>query len=249
MGALPGFTAELAEQEDPEIGDELIVVRWTDGRTERLRLHDYERLYSLPGVYEQIVTERLGCRSPWVMAGLLAGAADRLGWRRADLRVLDVAAGNGVSGEALDSVGLGVAGRYGTDLVEAARAAALRDRPAVYDDYLTLDLLSLSHRQRTVVAGWGCNVLCCVAPVGVRRSELPPAALAAAAALLADDALVAYMHDPAHGVPDPVTAGLWREHAGALGAHELERRRYVHRLTVSGAPFELEGVVWRVSRR
>ncbi len=76
------FTAELAEQADPEIGHEVIRVRHDDGRTEELRLHDYERLYALPGVYEQIVQERLGCRSPVELAGMLAHAAGALGWDR-----------------------------------------------------------------------------------------------------------------------------------------------------------------------
>ena len=240
------FTAELVRQDDPEIGQELILVRFEDGRVEQLRLHDYERLYSLPGVYEQIVTERLQCSSPWVIAGLLGSAADSLGWERGRLRVLDVAAGNGVSGEALAQEGLGVGGRYGTDIVEGARVAALRDRPGIYDQYVTLDLLRLTGADRALVGGWGCALLCCVAPVGDYRSALPPAALAAAASLLSDDALIAYMHDPAQGEDDPVTADLLGTELA--DARLLERRRYVHRRTVNGRPFEMDGVVWRVKR-
>ncbi len=64
-----GFTAELlALEDDPEIGREVIRIRHDDGRVEELHLHDYERLYSLPGVYEEIVSERQGAdhrrRSP-----------------------------------------------------------------------------------------------------------------------------------------------------------------------------------------
>lgn len=243
----PGFTAELAPQDDPEIGQELILVSYDDGRVEQLRLHDYERVYALPGVYEQIVTERLQCRSPWVIARMLGRCADALGWERRLLRVLDVAAGNGVSGEALAAEGLGVAGRYGTDIVDWARLAALRDRPQAYDQYVTLDLLSLSSAERALVAGWGCALLCCVAPVGSYRSALPPAALAAAASLLSDDALIAYMHDPAQGEHDPMTAQLLGEARGAR-AELLGRCRYVHRRTVNGAPFEMDAVVWRLTR-
>ena len=64
---------------------------------------------------------------------------------------------------------------------------------------------------------------------------------------LTDDALVAYMHDPNHGVDDVVTAELWRERLGAE-ATELARERYLHRRTVNGAPFEMVGVVWRLRR-
>jgi hypothetical protein len=239
------FSAELVEQADPEIGQEIIRVRHDDGRVEELRLHDYERLYALPGVYEQIVQERLGCRSPAELAGMLAHAADQLGWARADVRVIDIAAGNGVSGEALAAAGLHPV--LGTDIVPSAREAALRDRPGLYDAYLTLDLLQLSQDQRATVPALNANALSCVAPVGVSDSELPPEVLMAAAGLLAPDALVVYMHDPHRGLPDAVTAELWA--AAGLDAEPLARRRYVHRRTVNGEPFEMDGAVWRLRRR
>jgi len=241
------FTAELATQADPEIGQELIRVRHADGRVEEVRLHDYERLYALPGVYEQIVHDRLGCTSPARLAGMLGEAADALAWPRAAVRVLDIAAGNGVSGDALRDAGLDPV--LGTDIVDSARDAALRDRPATYREYLTLDLLALTEAQRAHVSGLRANALSCVAPVGRSRSELPPDALVAAAGLLQRDALVVYMHDPSGGVADPVTAELWRAGLGAAtDAQELARTRYVHRHTVNGAPFHMDGVVWRLRR-
>jgi hypothetical protein len=241
------YTAELAEQADPEIGQEVIHVRHAGGRTEELRLHEYERLYALPGVYEQIVQERLGCRSPAELAGMLGRAVDEVGWARHDVRVLDIAAGNGISGEALAAEGLRPV--LGTDIVPSAREAALRDRPGLYDRYLTLDLLALSDVERVEVASLQANALSCVAPVGEHGSELPPAALLSAARLLAPRSLVVYMHDPNRGVPDRLTAEVW---AAGLGpgstAQELVRRRYVHRRTVNGAPFEMDGVLWQLRR-
>jgi hypothetical protein len=242
-----GFTAELAEQADPEIGRELIRVRHDDGRVEELRLHDYERLYALPGVYEEIVQDRLGCRSPAELAGMLARAAEAQGWERGDMRVLDIAAGNGVSGEALAAAGLHPV--LGTDIVPSARDAALRDRPGLYDRYLILDLLMLTDDERAEVTALRANALSCVAPVGVHGSELPPEALIAAAGLLAPDALVVYMHDPHRALPDAMTAERWAAGLGSGGqAQEVERRRYVHRHTVNGEPFEMDGVVWRLRR-
>jgi hypothetical protein len=243
-----GITAELAVQDDPEVGHELILVRHADGRTEELRLHDYERIYELPGVYEQIVQERLGCRSPDEIASMLGDTVDALGWDRAQTRVLDVAAGNGVSGQALAAQGLRPV--IGTDIVPSARDGALRDRPGVYDTYLTLDLLALTADQEEAIRSRHPNVLACVAPVGEHTQQLPPAALAAAAGLLAPDALVAYMHDPTFGTPDQVTPAFWVDRLGpGTRAEVLERRRYLHRYTVNGAPFEMDGVVWRLRRR
>ncbi|MBW2362941.1 MAG: methyltransferase, partial [Deltaproteobacteria bacterium] len=31
---------------------------------EKIRLHDYERIFDVPGLYEQVVYERLKCQSP-----------------------------------------------------------------------------------------------------------------------------------------------------------------------------------------
>jgi hypothetical protein len=181
---------------------------------------------------------------------MLAHAADALGWDRATMRVLDIAAGNGVSGEALAAAGLRPV--LGTDIVPSAREAALRDRPGLYDQYLTLDLLALTGEQRTALSALGANALSCVAPVGTHGSELPPEVLVAAADLLAPDALVVYMHDPQRGLPDAMTAQAWADGLGRAGsgveAQELERRRYVHRSTVNGEPFEMVGVIWRLRR-
>ena len=241
------FTAELAPQQDPEIGQEIIRVQFEDGSAEQLRLHDYDRLYALPGVYEQIVQERLGCRSPQQLAGMLAAAIDGLGRRREAARVLDIAAGNGVSGEALAAEGLRPV--LGTDIVPAAREAALRDRPGLYDEYRMLDLLQIAPDERAQLVALRANVLSCVAPVGDHPSQLPPAALAAAAALLTPDALVAYMHDPMLGAVDPITGEFWRAALDpGLDATELARVRYRHRSTVNGEPFEMVGVVWRLRR-
>lgn len=246
-GAGRGFTAQLAAQDDPRIGDERIIVRFDDGQVQELRLHDYAQLYALPGVYEEIVTERLGCRSPWEIAAMLADAVDAAGWARGETGVLDLAAGNGVSGEAL--AGAGLVPVLGTDIVPEARDAVLRDRPGVYQRYLTLDLLALTDAQRAELSALRARALCCVAPVGDHAQQLPVDALAAAAALLAPDALIAYMHDPTFGTPDPVTLGMWLRTLGSgTQAHRLICRRYLHRRTVYGAPFEMDGVVWRVTR-
>ena len=244
---LEGFTAELPEQGEPKIGQELIVVRRGDGTVEELRLHDYHRVYAFPGLYEEIVHERLGCSSPQEISSMLGLAIDGLGWDRTRVRVFDAAAGNGVSGEALAAEGLRPV--LGLDLVPAAREAALRDRPGLYEKYLTADLLALSVAQRGTIRALGANVLSCVAPVGEHSQQLPPAALAAAVGLMAPDVLVAFMHDPSFATPDPVTPELWTGQLGSgTGAELVQRRRYVHRYTVGGEPLKMDGVVWRVRR-
>jgi predicted TPR repeat methyltransferase len=241
------FTVSLPPQTDPLIGREIVEVRYDDGNVERLHLHDYERLYDLPGAYEAIVSDRLGCTSPQMMASLLGTEIDRLGRSRQAARVIDLAAGNGISGEALVGEGLHVV--LGTDIVPVARAAALRDRPGVYEEYLTLDLLDLDPETERHIRSLRADVLQCVAPVGDSAGQLPESALAAAVRLLEPDALVAYMHDPGPNPEDAVTFGFWRRELGShVDARELVRQRYVHRRTVNGRPFEMVGVVWRIVR-
>jgi hypothetical protein len=236
----------VTAQGNPEVGAERIAVYHDDGRTEEVALHDYARLYALPGVYEQIVQEDLGCRSPAVVGEMLAAALDDLGRARASSRVIDIAAGNGVSGEALAANG--VTAVLGTDIVPEARAAALRDRPDVYGDYLTLDLTALTDAQTAQLRELHADALTCVSPVGEARGRVPPAALTAAAALLIDDALVVHLHDPRDG-PDIVDEPFWRARLGAATrATRLAQRHYLHRFLVDGNPYELDAVVWRIRR-
>ena len=230
-------------QGDPEIGTERIAVYHDDGTVEELALHDYARVYALPGVYEQIVQQDLGCRSPAHIAGMLAGALEALGRDPAQTRVIDVAAGNGVSGEALRAAGMDVV--LGTDLVPEARQAALRDRPGVYGEYLTLDLTALSTEQAEHVRSLRANALTCVAPVGTREGTVPPEVIAAACELLADEPLVATLHDPRHGDPDPLDEQFFATRVGAE-ATLLDHDRYLHRFLVTGAPYELEASVWKL---
>ncbi len=245
----PRLRARLATlQGDPAIGAERIVVYHPDGRTEELMLHDYARVYALPGVYEEIVSDALGCRSPEQVAGMLGEALDALGRDRGTARVIDVAAGNGVSGEALQAAGIGAGGGrlLGSDIVPEAREAALRDRPGVYARYDTLDLTALDERVAAQLRDERADVLTCVAPVAARPDCVPPAAIAAAAALLGDDALLVALHDPRHGEADALTEAFWSAHA--VTATRLDHRRYLHRFLVTGAPYELEASVWRLRR-
>jgi len=230
-------------QGDPEIGSERISVYHADGTVEEVALHDYARVYALPGVYEQIVQEDLGCRSPAQVAQMLSGALDALGRERSATRVIDVAAGNGVSGEALRAVGLDVV--LGTDIVPEARAATLRDRPDVYGEYLTLDLTALSSEQAEHVRALGANALTCVAPVGAAPGAVPAEAIAAACRLLRGEPLLATLHDPRHGTPDPLSERFFAERLGAE-ATLLDHERYLHRFLVTGAPYELEASIWKL---
>ena len=102
--------------------------------TRRVRFHDYDEIYAIPGLYEHLFYDLLRCTSPATLADMLAAQMDADGIDPATVRALDLGAGNGIMGEELR--GIGVSAVVGVDIIEEARDAALRDRPGVYDAYL-----------------------------------------------------------------------------------------------------------------
>src|SRR5947209_4932041 len=104
------------------------------GEHDIVHLHDYTRIYAVPGLYEHVVQERLQCRSPQVAADGFLRAAARAGVEAGSMTVLDIGAGTGLVGELLRRGG--VKRMVGVDALPAARTACMRDRPGVYACYL-----------------------------------------------------------------------------------------------------------------
>jgi SAM-dependent methyltransferase len=118
--------------------EEVLAVTHPDGGTERMRLHEYERVYAIPGLYEEVVQRRLECASPAKIAEAVVDAAAVAGQEASTLRVFDLGAGNGVVAEELARRGVGTF--VGLDNIAEAREAAERDRPGLYAEYLVGDL-------------------------------------------------------------------------------------------------------------
>lgn len=189
-----------------------------DGEWQRIRFHDYEAIFTLPGLYEQLFSEVLECASPEEVVAELALHVNDPG----ALRVLDVGAGNGLVGEALRE--LGVATVVGVDILQAAADAAERDRPDVYEEYAVADL--------TQPVDLGTfDAMTTVAALGF--GDMPPAAFAGAFNMVVDGGLVAM------SIKDEfLEEGGFASFITRLvddGAMEvLSRRRYRHRLSVTG---------------
>jgi predicted TPR repeat methyltransferase len=243
----PAFTiAAAAAQERPPDQEEVVVRFADDGHEERVRVQDYARVYAVAGLYEAIVQDRLRCQTPDRVASMLARAARELGRAPRSIRVLDLGAGNGVSGQALAAQG--VRPIVAIDTEPAARAAAIRDRPSLYEAYLIADVLALTPAEVRTIRGLAPNALTCVGAIGL--DHVPPAALPAALELLADDSLLAYTLSEADRAVDgaEISARL-SEIAARWRIDELARERYRHRLTVTGQPIWWEAVVVRARRR
>ncbi|MFF5987425.1 class I SAM-dependent DNA methyltransferase [Prauserella flavalba] len=205
-----------------------------DGSWQKIRFHDYHRIFAIPGLYEQLFHDILDCRSPDVVGKLLKEQIQRDNVVASSLRVLDLGAGNGLVGEQLRTVGAGTL--VGVDIIPEARDAALRDRPEVYDAYHVADLTALSEQDSRTLAGYGFNTLSCVAALGY--GDIPPAAFRAAYNLVSDGGWIAFtIKDRFLGDED--TSGFARlikrcQEAGVLEVRSSER--YRHRLNICGEP-------------
>ena len=203
-----------------------------DGTTRRLRFHDYSDIYSIPGLYERLIYERLGCQSPRVIAALLR---DELASRDADpgaLRVLDLGAGNGIVAEELAEVG--VERFVGVDIIPEAALAAERDRPGLYDEYVVADLLDAGSGAGERLRAHRPNALTCVAALGF--GDIPPEVFCEALRHVEMGALVAYtIKDAFLGAKDESGFSELVERLERDGSLvTITRERYQHRLNWAG---------------
>lgn len=147
-----------------------------DGSWTRFNVHDYDRIFKIPGLYEAIVYDRLRCTSPRRVVDQLAQTLEDWPTKPSDLRVLDLGAGNGIVAEELRNVG--VKRIIGADILPEAAEAAERDRPDVYEAYVVGDITDLNEKQQNALREADLNCLVTVAALGF--NDIPPQAFASA---------------------------------------------------------------------
>lgn len=204
------------------------------GERRRIRFHDYDELYAIPGLYEQLFYDELKCDSPRVVCSCLADVLEAADVDPDDLRVLDVGAGNGIVGEELRSIGVDCI--VGVDIIEEAAEAAERDRPGVYEDYKVLDFTDLSEDDHRDLRERSFNCLLTVAALGF--GDVPPDAFTAAFNLVQDGGYIAFniKEDFIDHADETGFSGLIRR-ALEDGTLEMKReRRYRHRMSIAGEP-------------
>lgn len=210
------------------------------GKWRRLRFHDYADLYERPGLYEHLFYDVLRCDSPRRVVNLLGDVRAELGVAE-PMRVVDFGAGSGMVGRELRRIG---ARRIvGVDILEEARAAAQRDLPGVYDDYLVDDMSSPSAATGECLSALRPNVLACVAALGF--GDIPPRAWHRAAGYVAPGGLLAFnikadFLDPryTHGFSE-----LMRRMVHGNVARVEASWRYRHRLSTAGEPIYYTAMV------
>ncbi len=241
------FTLSFPESEGDQVDqDEERCEVTFEGETRELRFHDYAEIYAIPGLYEQLFYEELECASPRVVCEALGRELAARGRAPETLRVLDVGAGNGMVGERLRELGASVV--VGADILPEAAAAARRDRPDVYDDYLVADLTDLDAEESDRLSDPDFNCLVTVAALGF--GDIPPEAFTVAFNHVRPGALVALtIKEDFLGDGDGSGFSRLVEQALADGALKvLARRRYRHRLSMTGEPLHYVAVVAEKAR-
>jgi len=205
-----------------------------DGRTRRVRFHDYHEIYRTPGLYEALFYRTLRCSSPVRVVSLLEDVMRDAQQSADGLRVLDVGAGNGMVGAALHEIG--VSHVTGIDIIPEAKMAAERDRPWAYDGYHVADLTDLPEREEEAIRKLRLNTLTTVAALGF--GDIPDQAFLKALDLVETPAWIAFNIKEDFIDEDDATgfAALIKRlcRLGVLKMHAY--RRYCHRLSYAGDP-------------
>jgi hypothetical protein len=222
----------------PEADGEYVGLRRGAGAEEIVHIHDYDQIYSTSGLYERIVHELLGCTSPQLVAEGLVRALESCRLDPAETTLLDVGAGTGLVAELVARAGITDA--IGLDALESARAAALRDRPGLYRDYLIADLAHLSERQRADLLALRPNAMTGAGAFGGKHASAD--ALRVALGLLPRGAPVSFSIDERFSASGG--QGAFRTPLAELISYGrlilLERSRFKHRVTTAGDPIFYE---------
>ena len=236
---LPDVQSQALDQDE-----EYCILKGSNGAGEqRIRFHDYGKIYSIPGLYERLFYKKLKCTSPSTICGYLKEAVDKNNAELSNLRVLDLGAGNGMVGEELNR--LGVETVCGIDIEENARKAVERDRPDIYKQYLIEDITDMSVTLRKELESELFNCMTTVAALGF--GDIPPKAFAEGFNLLSTPAWVAFNIKESFlsdydrsGFSDLIKKMIEQE---ILDIHVQER--YQHRLSIEGNPLHYVALVGR----
>lgn len=219
-------------------------VLYHDGKAWReIRLHDYETIFAIPGLYEHVIEDILGCESPGIVSELLAGALRRAGVDPAGCEVLDLGAGNGCVAEELARRGFR---RFvGLDLARNAGEAAERDRPGLYQDYITGDILDLPGPDRARLDRRVFDALVCVAALGF--GDIPPGVFRAALERVRPGGWAAFTikSDFLDEADQSGFSVLIRDLARRGGLKIVDRQEYRHRVSTAGEELRYTAIVGR----
>jgi len=214
--------------------DESYFYLQSSGEKRKIRFHDYNEIYQVPGLYEQIFYDRLKCNSPSKIAAILESSVRQSQDNFTELRVLDLGAGNGMMGEELKK--RGVSRLIGVDIIPEAYDATVRDRPDLYDAYYVEDFTNLDQENREGISSWQCDCMVTVAALGF--GDIPTKAFIEAFNIINQEGWIAFnIKESFFDTSDKTGfSTLIREliFSKYLDIYHIER--YRHRLSIDGEP-------------
>ena len=209
-------------------------------RTENIRLHDYDRLFSIPGLYEELIYGYLKCKSPEIITGMFIEMLEKANYDTQNLRVMDFGAGNGMMGEYLKDCECDLL--VGVDIIPEAREATYRDRPGIYDDYLVVDMTFPGKEEMRRLNNGNFNALVTVAALGF--GDIPPQAFINVFNLIQNGGWIGFNIKDRFLTQEDNTG--YKELLNALINDSLiiyETKRYCHRYSITGEPLYYQGIV------
>ena len=223
--------------------DETYFYLQDSGKQKKIRFHDYDEIYQVPGLYEQIFYDRLKCTSPIKVATILESAIKQYQDNFTELRVLDLGAGNGMMGEELKK--RGVSRLIGVDIIPEAYEAMIRDRPGLYDAYYIEDFTRIDKDMKEDIASWQCDCMVTVAALGF--GDIPTMAFIEAFNIIKTEGWVAFNiketfldKSDETGFSTTIRELIFSEF---LDVYHIER--YRHRLSIEGEPLYYFAVTGR----
>jgi len=200
----------------------------------KIRFHDYNEIYQMPGLYEQLFYERLKCSSPAKVTSILEAAVKQSQDNFSELRVLDLGAGNGMMGEELKKHG--VSRLIGIDIIPEAYDATIRDRPGIYDAYYVEDFTKLDADKKEEIVSWQCDCMVTVAALGF--GDIPVNAFIEAFNLIKSEGWVGFnIKDSFFDTTDNSGfSKMIRELTFSKHLDVYYIERYRHRLSIDGEP-------------
>lgn len=212
-------------------------------KREKIRFHEYSKIYNKPFLYEQLFYERLKCNSPKKVISNLKVALKNCNENFNELRVIDLGAGNGIVGDELKKKS--VSRLIGVDILTDAKKAMERDRPDIYDAYYIMDLASDYTKNEAKLKQWNPNALISVAALGF--NDIPPKAFLNALKSISIKGWVAFniketflTNSDRSGFSELIKELLKQQY---LSIYHLER--YKHRLSIEGKPLFYYSIICR----
>ncbi|MEF9426688.1 MAG: class I SAM-dependent methyltransferase [Candidatus Mariimomonas ferrooxydans] len=222
--------------------EEYFILKKNNGAEKtKIGFHEYGKIYSIPGLYEQLFYEKLKCASPKTVCKYLKEIVEENNSSMSDLCVLDLGAGNGMVGEELYNAG--VEDIYGIDIEVNAKKAVERDRPDIYKKYYIEDLTRVSAPFRKELEEKSFNCMTAVDALGF--GHIPPNAFTEAFNLLSTPARVAF-NIKEDFLSDRDRTGFSNLIKKMIKEKRLEihvKEHYCHRLSMQGKPLHYIAIV------